>query len=163
MRNIRSTIATGAVIAGAAIGGAAIANAATTSTTSTTGSATAPATSGNPPANLPAPGTARHEDAEKTVNGTAAVKARAAAVKSVGSGTAGEVTTDFTGNGYEVTVTKTDGSKVEVHLNSSFQVVAGGPAGRGGHDCAGGPGNQSSGSGSGTSSSATPSSGSSQT
>jgi hypothetical protein len=30
------------------------------------------------------------------------------------------VTTDVSGNGYEVTVTKSDGSKVEVHLNDSF-------------------------------------------
>jgi hypothetical protein len=49
-----------------------------------------------------------------------ATKAQAAAVKVLGGGTAGAVTTDFTGNGYEVTVTKSDGSKVEVHLDSSF-------------------------------------------
>jgi hypothetical protein len=30
------------------------------------------------------------------------------------------VTTDYSGNGYEVTVTKAGGSKVEVHLNGSF-------------------------------------------
>jgi hypothetical protein len=41
-------------------------------------------------------------------------------VAPVGSGTDGAVTTDVSGNGYEVTVTKSDGSKVEVHLNSSF-------------------------------------------
>jgi len=150
MRNLRSRMATGAAIAGAAIGGAAIANAATTSTTSTSGSATAPAVSGNPRAHFPAHGTASHEDAEKTVSGAAAVKARAAAVKSVGSGTAGEVTTDFTGSGYEVTVTKSDGSKVEVHLNASFQTVDGGP---GGHDCSGGADNQSQGADTGSSSS----------
>jgi hypothetical protein len=38
-------------------------------------------------------------------------KAQAAAVKAAGGGTAGAVTTDFTGNGYEVTVTKTDGPR----------------------------------------------------
>jgi hypothetical protein len=48
-----------------------------------------------------------------------------------GSGTAGAVTSDFTGNGYEVTVTKADGSTTEVHLDSSFNAFAGGP---GGHD-----------------------------
>jgi hypothetical protein len=52
-------------------------------------------------------------------------------VKSVGSGTAGDVTTDFTGSGYEVTVTKADGTQVEVHLDSSFNVMqhGGGPNG----------------------------------
>jgi len=49
----------------------------------------------------------------------------------VGSGTAGDVTTDFTGKGYEVTVTKSDGTKVEVHLDSSFNVLQG-PPGHGG-------------------------------
>jgi hypothetical protein len=36
------------------------------------------------------------------------------------------VTTDFTGTGYEVTVTKADGTQVEVHLDSSFKVMQGG-------------------------------------
>ena len=58
---------------------------------------------------------------EKPVTGANAAKAQAAAVKAVGSGSkAGDVTTDVSGNGYEVTVTKSDGSKVEVHLNGSF-------------------------------------------
>jgi len=57
-------------------------------------------------------------------------------VKHVGSGTAGDVTTDFRGDGYEVTVTKSDGTQVEVHLDSSFNVAMG-PGGRGGHDCDG--------------------------
>jgi hypothetical protein len=74
---------------------------------------------------MPAHGSAAHEDAEKTVTGSDAAKAQAAAVKSIGSGTAGAVTTDFTGNGYEVTVTKSGGSHVEVHLDSSFNVMQG--------------------------------------
>jgi hypothetical protein len=80
---------------------------------------------------MPAHGTAAHENAEKAVTGSAAAKAQAAAVKAVGSGTAGVVTTDFTGKGYEVTVTKSDGSKVEVHLDSSFNTLHG-PGGPGG-------------------------------
>jgi hypothetical protein len=80
----------------------------------------------------------------KPVTGASASKAKAAAVKSVGSGTAGEVTTDFMGQGYEVTVTKPDGSKVEIHLDSSFAVMkapAGGhgPDGRPGGSPPGGP------------------------
>jgi hypothetical protein len=63
------------------------------------------------------------------VTGAAAAKAQAAAVKSVGSGTAGAVTTDFSGSGFETTVTKPDGTKVEVHLDSSYNVMQGGPGG----------------------------------
>ena len=48
---------------------------------------------------------------------------------SAGSGTAGAVTTDRDGSGYETTVTKADGSTVEVHLDSSFTVMQG----HGGH------------------------------
>jgi hypothetical protein len=78
---------------------------------------------------MPAPGTAAHEDAEKPVTGDDAEKAKAAAVKAVGEGTAGDVTTDYFGKGYEVTVTKSDGSTVEIHLDSSFQVMQHGPPG----------------------------------
>jgi hypothetical protein len=80
--------------------------------------------------NMPAHGTAAHEDAEKAVTGTAATKAQAAAVKAAGGGTAGAVTTDYTGNGYEVTVTKSGGSKIEIHLDSSFNAQQG-PGGPG--------------------------------
>ena len=58
------------------------------------------------------------------VTGDTATKAKAAAVKAVG-GTAGAVTTDFPGTGYEVTVTKADGTTVEVHLDSSYTVTQG--------------------------------------
>jgi hypothetical protein len=118
-----------AALAALAAGGSAIAGAAssqgskTTSSTSSTTTKTSTSTQTAP--NMPAHGTAAHEDAEKAVSGTAAAKAQAAAVKAVGSGTAGDVTTDFTGTGYEVTVTKPDGSTVDVHLDSSFSVMQG--------------------------------------
>jgi hypothetical protein len=134
MRNIKSLLATGAAVGAAAIGGATIANAATSTTSSShagapaSSQAAAPSSRGLPAFKGPAPGTAAHEDAEKAVTGTAAAKARAAAVKAVGGGTAGEVTTNYTRNGYEVTVTKSNGSKVEVHLDSSFKAMPG-PAG----------------------------------
>jgi hypothetical protein len=119
-----------AACAALAAGGSAIAGAATSGTTSTT--TTVASSTPTPPANFPAHGTAAHEDAEKAVTGDAATKAQAAAVASVGSGTAGAVTTDYQGNGYEVTVTKSDGSTVEVHLDSSFAVMQGrGPGGPG--------------------------------
>jgi hypothetical protein len=96
---------------------------------------------------MPPYGGAAHEGAEKAVTGAAAAKAQAAAVKAAGGGTAGEVTTDFDGHGYEVTVTKSDGSKTEIHLDSSFTAVQGG---HGGGNCPGGrmgpPGGSSSGS-----------------
>ncbi|HEY2742299.1 MAG TPA: hypothetical protein VGI69_08995 [Gaiellaceae bacterium] len=120
-----------AALSGAAVGGAAVAGAAN----SNSGATTVPsAASGKPPPalrDMPAPGTAAHEDHEKAVTGEAADKAKAAALKAVGGGTAGDVTTDYFGNGYEVTVTQSDGSKVEVHLDSSFNVM-GGPGGWGG-------------------------------
>jgi hypothetical protein len=84
---------------------------------------------------MPAPGTAAHEDAEKPITGDGAAKAQAAAVKAVGGGTAGDVTTDYSGTGYEVTVTESDGTRVEIHLDSSFIVMAhppGPPGGWGG-------------------------------
>jgi hypothetical protein len=116
-----------AALSGATVGGAAVAGAAT----SHSGTTTAPrVAAGKPPPglrNMPAPGTAAHEDREQAVTGTAAEKAQAAAVKAAGGGTAGEVTTNYFGRGYEVTVTKSDGSTVEIHLDSSFEVM--GPPG----------------------------------
>ena len=122
-----------AALSGAAVGGAAVAGAAT----SHNGTSAAPAAAaGKPPPaaapkNMPAPGTAAHEDAEKPVTGDADARAKAAAVKAAGGGTAGDVTTDYFGNGYEVTVTKSDGSSIEIHLDSSFDVM-GPPGGWGG-------------------------------
>jgi hypothetical protein len=135
--NMRSKLVTAAAIGAAAVGGGAIANAATSTTSSTSSTPTTSSAATTPSAAtsasaMPAHGTAAHEDAEKTITGTDAAKAQAAAVKSVGSGTAGPVTTDFTGDGYEVTVTKADGSTVDVHLDSSF-AVSGGPGGHGDH------------------------------
>jgi hypothetical protein len=127
VRNLKKLLAGVVAVAALAVGGSAIADAAssqgTTTTTPTTTTTQAPAAQAQP--SMPAHGTAVHEDAEKAVTGSAAAKAQAAAVKAVGSGTAGAVTTDYTQNGYEVTVTKSDGSTVEVHLDSSFSVMQG--------------------------------------
>jgi len=134
MSRITKVFAGLAALAALALGGSALAGAATSSNPST-GTTTQP---GNGAATMPAPGSAAHENAEKAVTGDAAAKARAAAVKSVGGGTAGAVTTDFGGQGYEVTVTKTDGTKVIVHLDSSF--TAGRPCpGHGGRQGTAGP------------------------
>src|SRR3954453_11163583 len=113
-----------AALAALALGGSAIAGAATSQKATTT--AQSASTTKDPPAfNGPAHGTAAHENAAKAVTGAAATKAQAAAVKSVGSGTAGAVTNDMMGSGFETTVTKSDGSKVEVHLDSSYNVMQG--------------------------------------
>jgi len=133
-------LVTGAAIGAAALGGGAIANAATSGGTTSGSSSTSTASPGSRhwpgPGrfNGPAHGTAAHESAEKAVTGAAAAKAQAAAVRAVGSGSAGPMTTDYFGTGYETTVTKADGSKVEVHLDSSFDAMAGprGPGGPGG-------------------------------
>ena len=61
------------------------------------------------------------------VTGANATTAQTAAVKSVGSGTAGAVTTDFTGKGYEVTVTKADGSTTEGMVHSRIGRCEGRP------------------------------------
>lgn len=125
---IQKTILAIAAFAALALGGSAIAGAASSQpSATTTQSGTTTQSQPAAPPNMPAHGTAAHEDKETAVTGPAATQAKAAAVKSVGSGTAGEVTTDFTGDGYEVTVTKSDGSKVEVHLDKSFSVMQGGP------------------------------------
>src|SRR3954451_21421658 len=130
----KKTVLTVGGFAALALGGSAIAGAASSSP-STTQSGT---TTQSRPA-FPAHGGAAHEDAEKPVTGDAATKAKAAAEKSVGTGSsAGAVTTDFGGDGYEVTVAKSDGSKVEVHLDKSFNVIKG-HRGRGGPGGFGGP------------------------
>ena len=137
-----------ATTAGLAIGGFAggyvISHAATSTTNASTAASTSTA-SPSPPAgsnsSMPAHGTPAHENAETAVTGDNATKAQAAAVKYVGSGTAGAVTTDFTKTGYEVTVTKSDGTTVEVHMDSSFNVMQGphGPGGPGGPGGSGAP------------------------
>ena len=133
MTPLRKVAFAGAIVAASITGGAigasflGAANAQTSSGGST--SSTAPqnpsSTAPQGQAAMPAHGSAAHEDAEKAVTGSAATQAQAAAVKSVGSGTAGAVTTDYNQTGYEVTVTKADGTQVEVHLDSSFNVMSG--------------------------------------
>jgi hypothetical protein len=134
MNRIRKALIGGGLTAAALVGGVTgaafvngVAQAQTTATTAPATSSPAPSANATtaPPA-FPAHGTPEHEALETPVTGDSATKAQAAAVANVGSGTAGAVTTDATGKGYEVTVTKSDGSQVEVHLDSSFTVARGG-------------------------------------
>ena len=127
--NVKKVMIGVAALAALAVGGSAIAAAASSQTTTSTNQS-ASSTQAPPAFSGPAHGTAAHEDAEKAVTGAAAAKAQAAAVKIVGSGTAGAVTTDLPGTGFETTVTKSDGSTVEVHLDSSYNAFQG-PGGQG--------------------------------
>jgi hypothetical protein len=139
-RQIKRTLLGLMAFAALAVGGAAVAGAAGTATT-TTPSTTPPNGGYGPPpgfTSADAPGTAAHEDAEKAVTGADAEKATAAALATVSGGKAGAVTTTFRGGGYEVDVTKTDGTNVTVHLDSSFKVQTH-PVGPGGPGM-GGPG-----------------------
>src|SRR3954451_23285656 len=119
MNPVRKLIIGGALAAATITGGAVGATLIGTAHAATTSTTAAPAASGAgsastaaqpaPPANMPAHGSGEHEAAGKPVTGDNATKAQAAAVKALGGGTAGEVTTDYPGTGYEVTVTKADG------------------------------------------------------
>lgn len=117
-----------AALAALALGGSALAGAASSGTTGQSGSTTKP-----PAFNGPAHGTAAHEGSEATVTGDAATKVKAAAVADAGGGTAGDVTYNYDKSGYEVTVTKADGSTTEVHVSLAFKAEQGfGPGGPGG-------------------------------
>lgn len=97
----------------------------TAADSSSSGGTATTATTATDQPSFPAHGTAEHEALEKPVTGDSATKAQEAAVTSLGGGTAGAVTTDASGTGFEVTVTKADGTTVEVHLDSSYTVMTG--------------------------------------
>jgi hypothetical protein len=132
MNRIRKIAAGGAFAAATIAGGALGASFLGTANAQTDSSSSSDSSTTSAQPSIPAHGTPEHEALETPVTGDAATQAQSAAVASVGEGTAGDVTTDARGNGYEVTVTKSDGSQVEVHLDSSFNVVQGHGGGRGG-------------------------------
>lgn len=130
-----------AVLGGAALGSPLIANAQSSPTTPSPSSTTT-----QTPAETPDGAQGRGGRGETPVTGAAADSAKQAALASTGGGTADRVTTENdgpAGAAYEVHVTKTDGSRVKVLLDSAFKVVAtetggkGGKGGKGGRD--GGP------------------------
>ena len=118
----------GSLVTGIALGATTLAPtlASAASTPAPAGSPAPGGAAGTMPA-MPAHGSPEHEGAEVAVTGSNATQAQAAAVKALGGGTAGAVTSDFTKSGYEVTVTKSDGTTTEVHLDSSFNVLQGHP------------------------------------
>jgi hypothetical protein len=124
INRLTKLLMTVAALGAFALGGAALAGAATTGATGNTGASgqtSTPVTG----AGFPAPGTAAHEDSETAVTGASAARAQTAAVAAVGGGTAGAVTTNYDKTGYEVTVTKSDGTTMDVHMDLSFQVNTG--------------------------------------
>ena len=118
----RIWIVTAALATGAAVGAAGVANAAGGSNGSTSSS------SGAPPAfaggSRPNPATMTHGPGETLLTGSAATKARAAALAAVPGATVIRVETDSAGAAYEAHMHKADGSYVTVKMNSSFTVTA---------------------------------------
>ena len=60
---------------------------------------------------------------EKPITGTALDRASAAALEHTGGGRVTETEAGDEEGAYEVEVTRPDGSQVDVHLNSSFDVI----------------------------------------
>jgi uncharacterized membrane protein YkoI len=119
MATLRSKLVTVAAVAAAAVGGAGIANAASSSTTASSASQT--------------PAAAQHQNGgrhtangktEEALTGDVAAKVKAAALAKV-SGTVERVETNVDGSApYEAHITKSDGTSVEVQVNSDYTVAA---------------------------------------
>ena len=118
MRSIRTQLVTAAAIGAAALGAGAIANAASSSS---------PTPSASPPPLSSSGAPQRHTAGGKTeepLSGTVASKVRAAALAKV-SGTVERVETNVDGSApYEAHITKSDGTSVEVQVNSDYTVAA---------------------------------------
>jgi uncharacterized membrane protein YkoI len=62
-------------------------------------------------------------DSEDQLTGSEAQKAKSAAIAAVGGGTVTEVERDDGNGAFEVEVAREDGSQLEVHLDSKYNVV----------------------------------------
>ena len=138
MRNLRSMLVTGAAVGAAAAGGGAIASAATSNTSSSSSTPSAPA-QGAPGygQGVPASGPSRggrfnpsqgghtvNGKTETLLTGQTAAKVRAAALAKV-SGTVQRVETNVDDSApYEAHIVKSDGTEVEVQVNSDYTVAA---------------------------------------
>ena len=108
-----------ASITALALGGSAIAGAASGGGSSTGGNSS-PLALGRAPGGLPP----QRAD-ETALTGNALAQVRAAALAKVSGGTIERVETDADGNAaYEAHMTKSDGSRVTVYVNRSFDVVS---------------------------------------
>jgi len=119
MATLRSKVVTFAAVVAAAVGGAGIANAASSTTTSSSASAT--------PTAAQQQSGGRHTvngKTEKALTGDVAAKVKAAALAKV-AGTVERVETNVDGSApYEAHITKSDGTSVEVQVNSDYTVAA---------------------------------------
>jgi uncharacterized membrane protein YkoI len=119
MASLRSKLVTFAAVVAAAVGGAGIANAASSTTTSSSASAT--------PTAAQQQSGGRHTVNGKTetaLTGDVAAKVKAAALAKV-AGTVERVETNVDGSApYEAHITKSDGTSVEVQVNSDYTVAA---------------------------------------
>jgi hypothetical protein len=114
-QTVRKWAVTGALALGAAVGTAGVANAASGGSSSSSG--------GQPPAGMN-PAQVAHGPGEALLTGSAASKARAAALAAVPGATAIRVETDSGPAAYEAHLRKADGSYVTVKLDRSFHVTA---------------------------------------
>lgn len=115
---IKNIALIGASIAALALGGSAIAGAASGGGSSTSGSSSAIA-AGRASAGMP-------QRADETLlTGDTEAQVRKAALAKVSGGTIDRVETDADGNAaYEAHMTRSDGSRVTVYVNRSFDVVS---------------------------------------
>src|SRR5436305_13596992 len=114
---LRGWIVTGALAAGAAVGAAAVANAASGGSSGSTSQRPAPSFIANgPPSQPPGNPGAGHGAGETLLTGSAASKARAAALAAVPGATVLRVETDSGPAAYEAHMRKSDGSLVTVKL-----------------------------------------------
>lgn len=122
----RAWVITLGVAAAATVGAAGIASAASHTSSSKSRSSS---TSTSRPMNGTAafaqnPAKMTHGPGETLLTGTAASKARAAALAAVPGATVIRVETDSAGAAYEAHLTKADGSQVTVKLDSALKVTA---------------------------------------
>jgi hypothetical protein len=125
----RKWAVTGALALGAAVGAAGVANAASGGSSGSSGSG------GQPPAAVN-PARVAHGPGETLLTGSAATKAKSAALAAVPGATVIRVETDSGPAAYEAHLRTSDGSYVTVKLDKSFHVTAtqsgfgaGGPGG----------------------------------
>jgi uncharacterized membrane protein YkoI len=123
MGSMRSKLVTFAAVAAAAVSGAAIANAATSQKSSSSGSGNA-ANQARPQHDPSKGGHTFNGKTEKLLSGDVASKVRAAALAKV-PGTVERVETNVDSSApYEAHIRKSDGTEVEVQVNSDYTVAA---------------------------------------
>ena len=123
MGSMRSKLVTFAAVAAAAVSGAAIANAATSQKSSSSGSGSA-ASQARPQHDPSQGGHTFNGKTEKLLSGDVASKVRAAALAKV-PGTVERVETNVDSSApYEAHIRKSDGTEVEVQVNSDYTVAA---------------------------------------